>query len=185
MRPVDQRADEAFMQALRCVEYRLPRADGFKQEGFLLALGLRYGMVGTAAIHHLLITATDEEELRLLDLIQSWPMMVEEHARWDVLHKLEIETTMAAPHLMAKHAARCLEIYFPLYRRLVPLEQALHTVLREFQAENNPGVRAGWSLLHWRPASRNFRTNGIESVRYARHFFERRQADLEELAEIA
>ena len=90
MDPIDVRVDTTFTQALRCVQYRLPFSEGYRVPGYLFALGIRYGMVGMAASHHLLVTADDHEEARVLSLAESWPELVEDHVRWDVAHRLPL-----------------------------------------------------------------------------------------------
>jgi hypothetical protein len=185
MKPIYERADIAFMQALRCVEFRIPKLGRLKRPGYLVALGLRYGMIGVAASHHLLITADDDEEVELLDLIASFPRMVEDHVRWDVEHRLPIETSKMLPIYLAKLSAHPLEIYFPLYRRLCPLDHCLNHVIDAYTREHDSAIRDGWNLFQRRRAMKDFQDAAEQSATYAKHFFERRQADLDEVPEIA
>jgi hypothetical protein len=185
MKPIYERADIAFMQALRCVEFRIPKIGRLKRPGYLVALGLRYGMAGVAASHHLLITADDDEEIELLDLIASYPRMVEDHVRWDVEHRLPIEESKMLPIYLARLSAHPLETYFPLYRRLCPLDYCLKSVAEAYVAEHESAIRDGWGFFQRGRAMREFSALAEQSAYYAKHFFERRQADLEEVPEIA
>jgi hypothetical protein len=185
MKPIEERADIAYMQALRCVEFRIPKADGTRQPGYLVALALRYGLVGMAATHHLLLSADLDEEPDVLALMRCWPRMVEDHVRWDVLHKLPFDDLRAAPSQVGRLAYKPMATYLPLYRRLYPLEQCLNACIEEFRQAHSPSVAEGW-LWFLRPlAFRHFHRLCQESHQYALHFFERREANLEELPEIA
>jgi hypothetical protein len=185
MKPIYERADIAFMQALRCVEFRVPKLGRMKRPGYLAALGLRYGMIGVAASHHLLITADDDEEIVLLELIGSYPRMVEDHIRWDLERRLPLETSKMLPIYLAKLSAHPLETYFPLYRRLCPLDHCLRVVMDAYVEEHSSAIRDGWGLFLRRRAVSDFREMAEQSAYFAKQFFERRQADLDELPEIA
>src|SRR5438034_9056524 len=105
MEPIDVRADTTFSQALRCVQYRLPRADGYRSPGYVLALGMRYGLIGVAACHHLLVTSEEFEESRILSVIGGWPDLVEDHARWEMVHRLPFPAPPSLPHLVGRIAS--------------------------------------------------------------------------------
>ena len=62
MRPIEYRVDTAYMQALKCVEFRLPRDPRLPRDEYLLSLGLRYGLAGAAATHQLLLSAGEDDE---------------------------------------------------------------------------------------------------------------------------
>ena len=81
MRPIEERVDLIFWQALKCVEYRIPKEPALKRPGTLLSLGLRYGLMGAAAAHYLIMTSTETESEELGELFFSWPGMVEDHVR--------------------------------------------------------------------------------------------------------
>jgi hypothetical protein len=185
MDPIDVRADTTFTQALRCVQYRLPGFDGYKAPGYALALGARYGMVGIAASHHLLVTAEDHEEARVLATIESWPSLVEDHVRWDIAHRLSFGALWDASHLVAGISSLPLQAYLPLYKRMCPLANALDHIERRLVVENRAMIFEGWPWLRRKSALRRFQTGLRESNQFAMHFFERRQADLDELPEIA
>jgi hypothetical protein len=184
MDPIDVRADTTFTQALRCVEYRLPKAEGYRPPGYVFALGLRYGMIGMAASHHLLITSEDCEERDVLDMIGCWPEAVENHVRMDLYNRLPFTPGSNVPHLIAKIASLPLQAYLPLYRRLCPLSRALELVGEAMVTENRGMIYEGWSFLRRKAAMRSFESTLRDTDEYALHFFERRQADLEEVPEI-
>lgn len=185
MDPIDARVDTAFNQALRCVQYRLPKPEGYRAPGYVFAVGVRYGMVGIAAAHHLLITANDEEESKICAMLDGWPHLVEDHVRWEVLHRLPFATNSSVPRLISRISTLPLRGYLPLYRRLCPLSRAIELVGTALVKENRGMVVEGWPWLKRRSAIRQFQSTLQESNEFALHFFERRQAELEEVPEIA
>lgn len=185
MDPIDVRADTTFTQALRCVEYRLPSPEGFRAPGYVFALGLRYGLLGVAASHHLLITSETYEEMSVLATIESWPVFVEDHVRMDIAHRLPFATNSNIPRLVGQVAGMPIRAYLPLYRRLCPLAAALAIIAEGITSDNRAMVFEGWSWVRRKAAWRMFGASVEESKRYAMHFFERREADLEEVPEIA
>jgi hypothetical protein len=185
MDPIDIRADTTFNQALRCVQYRLPRAEGFRAPGYVLAFGIRYGMIGMSASHHLLLTAEDFEEGRMLSMIDSWPNLVEDHVRWDMAPRLPFPVNSNLPRLIGRISSLPMNAYLPLYRRLCPLSRALEFVGETMFTENRSMVVEGWPWFKRRNAVRLFRATLRDSMSFAGHFFDRRQADLDELPEIA
>jgi hypothetical protein len=184
MDPIDLRVDTTFSQALRCVEYRLPKPEGLMAPGFVLALGLRYGMIGMAASHHLLLTADPEEERNILAMMECWSNLVEDHVRWDMMHRLPFAGGSNVAHVVGRIAYLPLASYMPLYRRLYPLGAALELVSHAVLAENKSMIYEGWSWFKRGQAMRVFKANLQESVGFAMHFFERREADIEEVPEI-
>jgi hypothetical protein len=185
MGPIERVVDVSFSQALRCVEYRIPRQGELRRGAYLLSLGLRYGMVGVAAAHHLLTQAEPDEEPEILECLGQWPRHVEAHLRWEALDHLPIETTAAVPHIVSQYAQEAILHYVPLYRRLCPLDVALELVCEDYEQEFMPVIRDGWSWFRRRRAHETFRMFCRESRAYAMHFFERRQCNLEEVPEIA
>lgn len=185
MDPIDVRADTTFAQALRCVEFRLPKSVGLRGPGFLLALAVRYGMIGMAAGHHLLITADEDEEERIFATLEGWPMLVEDHVRWELMHRLPFAADSNFASLVGNISWLPLRAYFPLYRRMCPLSRSLDLVGRAIVEENRAMIVEGWPWLKRRLAIRSFAELLNESERYAMHFFERRQADIDEVREIA
>jgi|GEM_PF-1411777 len=185
MDPIDVRVDTTFSQALRCVQFRLPNADGFRGPGYVLAVGARYGLIGVAAIHHLLLTANDDEESTIVAMFESWQKLVGDHVRWDVAHRLSFPVNRESSMLVGRIAAVPLRGYLPLYRKLCPLSTALELVSEALAADNKAMIREGWNWLGRKTAMRLFRASVRESKGFALHFFERRQADLEEVPEIA
>ena len=185
MKPIDERVDVTYMHALRCVEYRLPLSSSLKRPGFVFSLGLRFGLIGAAASHHLLIEADDQEEREALNLIQNWPCIVEDHVRWSLISRFPFEPSPSLPSLIGRLSYRPLQTYLGLYRRLCPLEYSLSIARDEYFRDHPSAMTEGWSWFRRRSAIETFKQVADESVRYALHFFERREADLEELPEIA
>jgi hypothetical protein len=185
MDPIDVRADTTFTQALRCVEYRLPSSTGYQPPGYVLALGVRYGLVGMAASHHLLITADDYEESGVMRMMDAWPNLVEDHVRWDMIQRLPFAGNSNVPHVIGRISALPLSAYVPLYRRICPLANALDLVCDAIIEENKAMIYEGWSWFRRKSAVKLFTATLRESSAFALNFFERRQADLDEVPEIA
>jgi hypothetical protein len=185
MDPIDVRVDTTFSQALRCVEYRLPSPKGYRPPGYVFALGVRYGLMGMAASHHLLITADDFEEPGVVRMMDSWPNLVEDHVRWDMMERLPFSDGSNVPHLIGRISALPFAAYLPLYRRICPLNLALELVSEAIAEENKGMIYEGWSWFKRKAAMRLFKQTLQESACFAMNFFERRQADLDEVPEIA
>ena len=185
MKPIEYRSDIAFMQALRCVEYRVPQMGNLRKQGYVLSLGLRYGLVGIAATFHLLETASSEDEKVIMLFTQSWPRIVEDHVRFEIQHHVPFPVDLAFPVAVSRCAERPLRIVAPLLQRLCPLDTCLQEATDQFVAENMYGIRLNWPLFGRRKALEEFRKHSQLSTSYALHFFERRQYDLEEVPEIA
>jgi hypothetical protein len=185
MRPIEFRADSEFDQALKCVQYRVPQPDNFRSKGYLLSLALRYGLLGSAMAHHLLLLCDADEEQPALDAIATWPQAVERHAAWHLYERLAVYGEPEMPVLVARWSRRPLQIAVPLYRRMYPLEVCLEMASDDFMTQHSDGIREDWPLWHKARAMSDFADEARQSVMYAMNFFERRSLGLEELPEIA
>lgn len=185
MKPLDEKLDVNFMQALKCVGFRLHNRHQLKRNAYAHLLGLRYGLVGAAATHQLLTRCEVVEEQEALALIRSWPIMVEEHVRWAAGPRLSFSRGDACASLVASVAGRTMQTYLMLYRRICPLDSAL-AIARDVFLEEHRGI-AGEGWLWWQKARarKRFRTAADESLAIALHFYDRREADLDEVPEIA
>lgn len=185
MRPIHYRADVAFHQALRCVEFRLPPAATLRPRGQIFALGLRYGLIGTAACHQLVLSADIAERHDLTAAMLAWPALVEEHVREFVLPKIDARATARLPEAVADLASPAVRDYLPKCRCLHPLDRALASTLDDFLRAHRNAVLEEWPWFKRRRALRDFQSSGQESTRYALNFYERRMADIDEVREIA
>jgi len=185
MRPIEFRADIAYLQALRCVEYRVPKPARFRPPGYFAALGLRYGLVGIAATYHLLETACGEDENRVLNATRSWSRLVEDHVRYEIPGLLPVESGAATPHAVAQLAERPLRLALPMLHRVNSLETCLREICDQYVKENTSSIRSGWPWYRWHGARQEFLRTMNESLSFTLHFFERRQYDLQEVPEIA
>ncbi len=185
MRPIEYRADVTYMQALRCVEYRMPPTDHMKRSCYACALGLWYGLAGVAATHHLFLSSENDEEFAVRAMAEAWGSLVEEHFRWSVAARFPFDSPFDLPELMGRMALEPIYEYLPMYRRLYPLDLALPQVATDFLHHHVSTARDGWSWLRRSKASSCFKGIANRSVKYALNFFERQQAGLEEVPEIA
>lgn len=185
MRPIDERVDLVFLQALRCVEFRIPRDTGLKRPGEVLSLGLRYGLMGAAAAHYLILTSTEAEAEELGDLFTAWPAMVEDHVRWEVRHRLEFKASDAMPMLLGRLAKRPLQIHLSQHPELVPVRRCLEIAVEEYTREHDSTIVTGWPLYARRKARRQFDEVSRISLEYANRFYERRECSIDEIPEIA
>jgi hypothetical protein len=185
MKPIELRSDTAYLQALRCVEFRVPPLAKLQKQGYVLTLGLRYGLIGIAATFQLLETANSEDEKVVMDLARSWPRLVEDHVRFETHRQVPFPCDAIFPVAVSRCAERPLRLALPLLRRLCPLDSCLAEATEQFIAENRYGIRLNWPLFRRRQALKEFRRHAELSTGYALHFFERRQYDLEEVPEIA
>ena len=125
MKPIEYRSDIAYLQALRCVQYRIPSMLQLKKPGFVLSLGLRYGLVGISATYHLLETASSDDEKFVLNLTGSWPRIVEDHVRFELRNSIPFPIDQSFPLAVSRCAARPLRIALPHLQRLCPIENCL------------------------------------------------------------
>jgi hypothetical protein len=185
MKPIEYRTDIEYLQAVRCVEYRLPKPTHLRKQGYVLALGLRYGLMAIAATFHLLETASSEDERFVLSSTRSWPRIVEDHVRFELLSRVPFQVDLIFPNAVSRCAERPLRIALPMLKQLSPLETCLEESAKKYISENMYGIKMNWPWYHKRAAVREFRRQTQESLTFALHFFERRQYDLDEVPEIA
>ena len=185
MRPIEYRTDMDFRQALRCVEYRIGPLRSLPPRTFLLALGLRYGLVGTAAIHHLLDAAAPDEERSVIESSIGWSQVVADHVRHQVMHHLPWDVEAQAPELIGRLAQLPVDTAMPLVRRSGPLPLALGLSIEEFVETHRRDIRQGWGWFRGRQREREFCDLAEASQFFALHFHERRSYDLDEVREIA
>jgi hypothetical protein len=185
MRPIEERADQVFWQALKCVEYRIPRNTGLRRPGLLLALGLRYGLMGAAAAHYLILTSTEAESEFLGDVFREWPGLVEDHLRFEVRHRLPFPTSDAMPLLLGRLAKRPLQIHLSQHPELVPVRRCLEIVVEEYTNEHETAITADWPFYRRSRARKLFEAIGRDSLGFAYRFYQRQECGIEEVPEIA
>lgn len=174
------------MQALVCVENRLPRVGRLPEAGYVLALALRYGLIGAAATYDLLQNAESwEDEREVLGHARRWPETVEEHVWQRVRHKLKFPTDFSFPWMIGRLSFLPVRVTLGLHSKCWPLEKILPAASERFEADYRHLVSSGAPFFARRKIRQEFCTLGEKSVDFALHFFERRQAELEELPEIA
>lgn len=170
------------MQALRCVEYRLPTKYELSNRPLAMALGLRYGLVGCSTAYHLLMSENPLSEGKVKSHLTELPAHLASH----------IETLPPAFRArLAGHERRAvtaamdvLELYVPQYRWLFALDLSLSMIIDQFCQINKAEI-AGGGLFGRMRSRREFMNAANESFGFALSFFERRLADLDELPEIA
>lgn len=172
--------------ALRCVEYRVPKLHLLRTPAYLLSLALRYGLVGAAATHHLLLEARNEEEVQdVLDAVSRYPDMVEEHLVQFVEERLPVLIQPEAPYMIGRIAYRPLSLAVAGFEQFVPIEETLGKIARNFGQENRRAMFVRTPLFHRRRTLAEFQVVAEKSLTYALNFFERRQAELDEVPQIA
>jgi hypothetical protein len=185
MRPIEHRTDVNFSQALRCVQFRTPKQGTMKRQAYVHAIALRYGLIGAAACHHLLLSSGDEDEGVILDAMAGWPLIVEKHFRWESMDSLPFLSSPLLPTVLGNQAYQPLVGYLHGYKRLMPLEDCLRFACESYIYDNIEDIRSGWNWFQMLKPIREFRKVADESIHFALAFFERRQLDLEEVREIA
>ena len=186
MRRIEQKVGETYLMALRCVEYRIPKPGDLRTPAYLLSVARRYGLVGAAATHHLLLDARDEDEMQdVLDSAGCFPDMVEEHLVQFVERKLPVLMVPEAPYMIGRIAYRPLSVAIASFDQFIPIDVSLRRMSINFGRENRRAMYVGTPLLRRRRTLAEFQLVAEKSLFYALNFFERRQADLEEVAQIA
>jgi hypothetical protein len=185
MKPIQERAELALFQGLRCVQFRLPNRYGLKPKAYSYAMGLRYGLVGAAAAYFALEIADFGEEREVKQLFQYWPLMVTEHCRCEICYRLPFEADEAVPLTIGKLSGPPLKICLALRKQFLPLDRVLEIASDIFHRDNRFEITSESWLLKKAAASAQFREASKESVAFAAHFFDRRRAGVEEVSEIA
>ncbi len=173
------------MQALRCVEFRSRLEPELTPLGTSLALGLRYGLVGITAFHHLLITSEDAEEPEVAAAMEGWGDVVEDHFRFEVRPRHGPGSFDLTPGEIGALSTESLRLFVPLYVRLLPLEHMLTAIAERYMAKHRRAITGSFNPLTRRRRLEAFRRSADTSISYALNFFERRQVGLEEVREIA
>ena len=185
MKPIHIQSDQVFRQALRCVQYRIPKLYSLKPAAFAHALGLRYGLIGLAACHHLMVTADPREEEALESDFLSWQDVVAEHVRFEVAPYLPFDAPLALPSVIGRFAAEPIYSYLTAQTHLLPFEYYLEIALKEYEEEHKGMAARAWPWFVRRRGNKAFHDANRDSLSFAQHFFERREEDLEEVPEIA
>ncbi|HVL38374.1 MAG TPA: hypothetical protein VM328_03185 [Fimbriimonadaceae bacterium] len=185
MNPLQEHVRLNYDQALRCVQYRVPKQASFFERPYEVVLGLRYGLIGVAAAHQVLLTAERPEEASLAGYLSEWPDRVEEHVRGRVLPILNQPVRDAFPIMVGEYANKPMQSYFALQSKLFPFEYYLEIVLSLFEKAHGIEIVEGVPLLRRRSARSRFHEQARLSLHYALRFLERREADLDEVPAIA
>jgi len=183
--PLEYRVDTALTQALRCVEHRVPSNTQLMHPGFVLALGLRYGLVEAAASHNLLENAQDSEHSAIRTATKEWNHSVAEHVRVHLAKKAPAFRLPLDEKYVGRLSESVLREYFSIYHRHCSLATSLEHLSRGFASKHHAEIGSGWPWYRFRRARTAFAGTTVESIRFASLFFDRRKADLEEVAEIA
>jgi len=185
MKPIEYQVDIEYLQALRCVEYRIPKPGTFHKPGYVAALGLRYGLIGAAATCHLLSTCHIHEQTCVKDASRSWIRLVEDHICYELIDLIPFTNDPSFPVTVAQFADRPMRLALPLLDRFLSLKICLEEVSLIYESEVQSQIYAEWPWLKRKVAMSEYRKNAEDSLSYALHFFERRLYDLQEVPEIA
>lgn len=185
MRSIEERAEVSMAHALKCVQYRLPKKAELKKPAYLLSLALRYGLIGSAAAYHVLDWADSSEENRLRPFFSEWPQLVSRHVQFEMMHRLPFPQSDSIPTFVGRRAFDPLRMCIALRRERFPLGKSLSVASEIFLRDHKFILLSDWWWLRKKKVEEAFVEISDESIRYAMNFFERREADLDELPEIA
>ncbi len=149
------------------------------------ALGLRYGLVGTAAAFYALETADSQDERDLRNLFQQWPVMVAEHFQKEVAYRLPYDPDEETSLLVGKLAGTPIRLGLALRRQFLPLQRVLEIASDRYHGYHKSDIVSDTWLLGRPRARKDFKLATDESIQFALMFFDRRRCGLEELSEIA
>ncbi len=185
MTPIEYRVDHALMQALRCVEFRLPTNPLLQNPGYVNALALRYGLVGAAATHQLLVSADDSEVGPIQHASREWHRLVAGHVTVHLGHRIPSGRRPVDADQIGDLSGQALRAYLAVYHRDSALDECLDEAAKVYSARHHTEITKGWPWYRARRARNVFSTTTAESIRFASLFFDRRSANLEEVGEIA
>jgi hypothetical protein len=183
--PIEFRVDLAFVQALRCVEHRIPTDCRLQHSGFVLALGLRYGLAGAAATHQLLVSADESEVEAIRNATKDWEQLVSSHVRLNLIRRMPSGRLPVSHEQVGIYSGHAFREYFSSYHRHCALPMCLDEAARAFCTRHHAEIGKGWAWYRARRARTVFSATTAESIRFASLFYDRRKADLEEVPEIA
>ena len=185
MKPIQERAELALVQSLRCVQYRPPNRFGFKPRAYACALGLRYGLIGAAAATFSLEIAAPLEERDLNSVFRYWPLMVAEHFKTEMSYRVAVQLDELAPATIARLSSGPLKLCLALHKQFLPLSRILEIATEVFHRDHRNDVTSDHWLFARAHSMKIFRSASSESLRFANCFFERQRAGLDEVSEIA
>lgn len=185
MKPIQERAETALSQALRCVQFRTPNRHGLKPRAYTCALGLRYGLIGAAAAYFTLEIADPHEERELKNVFRYWPLMVAEHYKTEIEGHTDTRLDEMAPANIARLSGSPLKVSLALSQQLLPLQRVLEIAAEVFLRDHRSEITSETIFFRRHRATEVFRQVSEQSIHYAMHFFERRRAGLDEVSEIA
>jgi hypothetical protein len=185
MKPIQERAEVALVQALKCVQFRLPNQHHLKPKAYTCALALRYGLLGAAAAFHTLENANRLEEREVKSLFQYWPLMVTEHFCGDLCERLPFEANDSTACVVGRLAGVPMKVAMALRKQYLPVQRVLEISAEVFFRDHRYEITSEAWLFGKQRATKLFNQVAIESVHYSLCFFERRRAGLEEVSEIA
>jgi hypothetical protein len=185
MKPIQERAELALYQGLKCVQFRLLNRTPLKPKAYTHGLALRYGLIGTAAAFYALETADSQEERELRNIFLHWPAMVSEHFAREVAYRLPFQTSDENALCIGKLAGTPLRLGLNLRRQFLPLQRVLEITGDRFQADHRSEILSDSWLLARPKINKFFRLATEESIQFSLAFFDRRRCGLEELSEIA
>jgi len=185
MKPIQERAELALVQGLRCVQYRPPNHFGLKPRAYSCALGLRYGLIGAAAASYSLEIADPVDERDLQSVFRYWPLMVAEHFKTEMSFRVAPQLDELAPATIARLSSGPIKLCLALRKQFLPLTRVLEIGAEVFHRDHRSDVTADHWLFGKTHAEKLFRDASAESIRFANCFFERQRAGLDEVSEIA
>jgi hypothetical protein len=185
MRSIEERAEVAMVEALKCVEYRIPKGQELRKPAYLLSLALRYGLVASAAAYHVMDYADSSDESRIKPFFSEWPLLVSNHIQDEVGDRLPFPQSDSMAIFVGRRAYDPLRMAIALRREHFPLGKSLSVASELFFRDHRFIIVNAWWWFRKRQAEQAFQEVAEESVRYAMNFFERREEDLEEVPEIA
>jgi len=148
-----------------------------------MALGLRYGLVGCATAHHLLISESPLTERSVKKQVGNLGTLIDCHVE---TLKPEFRRRIVGHEWRVPAAAmEILEMYVPQYRWLFALDLSLSMIIDQFSEAHRHEIAMGCGFFgRWR-SRREFQIAANDSYGFALGFFERRLAEIEEVPEIA
>lgn len=173
---------EDIAQALKCVEYRLPKEQDRKGAPFAYTLALRYGLiVGVAALN----TLAQPGGLNRDSLIRECRYSVWQHSFFELPNKLAEAMPAQLQNRVHIIAAEIADQLVTLTLKGLELRFSLLLALHFFERKHRGEILKGTPYFLRLSQMRSVRATNMKSLGYALNFLARRRACLDEVPEIA
>lgn len=185
MASIDTCLNEVVRQALICVRYRIAPLRSMRPTGFVHAMGLRYGLLGAAAVAYSTERSHPLDSMRAYEWSSGFRDLVQKEIVANTWPHFPITVRRRHIPQVAEIAQEVLHDALPL--PLIPPDPArsLSGAVDRHMARHLREIRREWGFWKAEAGEEEFMAHAIASEAFALAFLNRQRHGLEEVAEIA